>query len=193
MGFYWFLETLLRAWKDKSLTGLCKSHIWQRTSIQKIYRKSKVQFNSLLRGKIYEKTLNQDKQTASNHMKKRHYPPGISTFKPQGHYNTPIRASRNCKTNLPNTDWGVEQLHAYTVPTGIQNGIMILEDTLQGSSKAKHTPSASKSSLSSSVLYFSSFFALLGSPMKCITVLRTGETLALFWIWERTFQSCVSS
>ena len=41
MGFYWFLETLLRAWKDKSLTGLCKSHIWQRTSIQKIYRKSK--------------------------------------------------------------------------------------------------------------------------------------------------------
>ena len=108
--------------------------------MQKIYRKSKVQFNNILRGKIYEKTLNQDKQTASNHMKKRHYPPGISTFKPQVHYDTPIRASRNCKTNLPNTDWSVEQLHAYTLPTGIQNSIMILEDSLQSSSKAKHTP-----------------------------------------------------
>ena len=34
----------------------------------------------------------------------------------------------------------MEQLHAYTLPTGIQNSIMILEDSLQSSSKAKHTP-----------------------------------------------------
>lgn len=112
-SFCWFLETLLRAWKDKSLTGLRKSHIWQRTSIQKIYIKSKVQFNSILRGKIYKKTLNQDKQLASNHMKKCHYPPGICIFKPQGYYYIPIRTSKNFKTDLPIIDWGVEQLHAY--------------------------------------------------------------------------------
>lgn len=65
------------------------------------------------KGQIYEKTLNQDKQLASNHMKKCHYPPGICIFKPQGYYYTPIRTSKNFKTDLPIIDWGVEQLHAY--------------------------------------------------------------------------------
>ena len=38
----------------------------------------------------------------------------------------------------------MEQLHAYTLPTGIQNGIIILEDSLESSSKAKHTPTPGK-------------------------------------------------